>query len=184
MVLITGGALVGGAAEVLTLEAGGAGGATAPKQAPHSDLQPAPQKSKLEPHQKNCEQQGPYWVLPMQMVPLPHMPLVVTRRPVGVAPVDVATVVDGGRTVVVVGGGGGAEVVVGGGGGADVVVGGGGGADVVVGGGGGAEVVVGGGGGADVVGGCGAVRGHPHTPYCVWQPKRGAQWSTVSPQKP
>jgi len=179
VVLMTGGALVGGAAVVggateVTLEAGGAGGATAPKQAPNSDLQPAPQKSMLEPHQKNCEQQGPYWVLPIQMVPLPHWPLVVTRRPVGDGPVDVATV-DGGSAVVV-GGGGGAEVVVGGGGGADVVVGGGGGAEVVV--------VGGGGGGADVVGGCGAVRGHPHTPYCGWQPKRGAQWSTVSPQKP
>jgi len=41
------------------LAAGGAGMPGTPRQAPNSDLQPAPQKSRLEPHQKNCEQQGP-----------------------------------------------------------------------------------------------------------------------------
>ena len=45
--------------EPVWLAAGGAGMPGTPRQAPNSDLQPAPQKSREEPHQKNCEQQGP-----------------------------------------------------------------------------------------------------------------------------
>lgn len=137
---------------------------------------------------------------PMQMVLLPHMPLVVTRRPSMAVGWGIVAVLEGGITTggwEVVDGRGGMETVVGGGretmvvemttaevvevvvgrGGAEVV--GGGGAEVVVGG-GGTEVVVGAGGAAVVA----ATRGHPHTPYAVWQPNRGAQWSTESPQKP
>jgi hypothetical protein len=56
--ITTGGTLVVlarvvGAGMDVTLEAGGAGRPGIPRQAPKSDLQPAPQKSREEPHQKN-----------------------------------------------------------------------------------------------------------------------------------
>lgn len=122
-------------------------------------------------------------------MPLPHMPLVVIVPRAGMA-VDVGGRRVGGvreemaveiRGVVVVLGvvittGGGVVTTTGGGvvttttGGVEVV-------DVV-----GAAAVV---GGAAVVRGVVAMtRGHPHTPYCVWQLSSGAQWSTLSPQKP
>lgn len=43
----------------VTFDAGRPGWPGTPKQAPNWDWQPAPQKSREEPHQKNCEQQGP-----------------------------------------------------------------------------------------------------------------------------
>jgi len=116
----------------------------------------------------------------MQRVPLPHWPFVVMRPRGTVGPVPAlvvggvmlvvgVTLTTGGREVVVTTGGRDTMAVE-----MDVEE-----VEVVVGG-AGIEVVVGGGGGAEVVAG----RGHPQTPYCGWQSKRGAQWSTESPQKP
>lgn len=83
---------------VVTLLAGWPGRPGLPRQAPKLPWQPAPQYSIEEPHQKNCEQQGPQLGLPMHMVLLPHMPLVVTwRDPVGTA----TEVVDVGPDLVV-----------------------------------------------------------------------------------
>lgn len=93
--------------------------------------------------------------LPTHMVPLPHMPLVVTSRsPVGIGVIEVEVLV----------GGCWAEVL--------VLVGGTWGVDVDV------------GVGVVDVDGSGAGRGQPQEPYCSWQSNNGWQWSIDSPQKP
>jgi len=48
-----------GAGMDVTFDGCGPGMPGTPKQAPKSDLHPVPQKSREDPHQKNCEQQGP-----------------------------------------------------------------------------------------------------------------------------
>lgn len=121
-------------------------------------------------------------------MPLPHMPFVVMVPKTGTTVLVGGTRVGGVREempveirgVVVLG------VVTTTGGG--VVTTAGGGVVTTTGGG---VVTTTGGGVVDVVGGAAVVRGvvamtrgHPHTPYCAWQLSSGAQWSTLSPQKP
>lgn len=99
------GEVVGGVPDVVVvpLVGGCPGWPGTPRQAPNWLWQPGPQYSMEEPHQKNCEQQGPKLGLPMQIVLLPHLPSVVTSRsPVGEGMVDVVVVLVEGVPGVVV----------------------------------------------------------------------------------